>query len=63
MELSDEQIAKFQSLYKKHFGVELSAKNALEQGLKLLAIMSVIYKPFTEKQLLNHKIRCEKHQN
>lgn len=47
--LSDEQITKFQALYKTRFGKEISRKEAYEQGAKLIRLVELIYKPITEK--------------
>ncbi len=47
--LSDEQITKFQALYKNRFGKEISRKEAYEQGAKLIRLVELIYKPITEK--------------
>jgi hypothetical protein len=58
MELTDEQIFEFQTLFKRRFGVHLDKREALKQGLELLNIMSVIHKPITKRQLLNHKPVC-----
>ncbi|MFA5158544.1 MAG: hypothetical protein WC451_05180 [Patescibacteria group bacterium] len=48
--LSDEQIKKFQALYKNRFGKEISREEAYEQGVKLLRLIEIIYKPMTEKE-------------
>ena len=48
--LSDEQIRKFQMLYKKHFGKEISREEAYEQGAKLIRLVELIYKPMTENE-------------
>ncbi len=50
MTLSDEDIVKFQTLYKSEFGIEISRENAYEKGIKLLQLMSAVYKPMTEKE-------------
>ena len=50
MVLSDEDIVKFQALYKSEFGMEISREDAYEKGIKLLQLMSSIYKPMTEKE-------------
>ena len=39
MQLSEIQITDFQKLYKKHFGKDISKKEALEKGLSVLAIV------------------------
>jgi urease accessory protein UreF len=48
--LSDERITKYQELYKKRFGKEISREHALEQGTKLVRLMQLIYKPMTEDE-------------
>jgi hypothetical protein len=50
MVLSDEDIVKFQALYKSEFGAEISREDAYEKGIKLLGLMSVVYKPMTEEE-------------
>jgi aldehyde:ferredoxin oxidoreductase len=45
MALSDENIEEFQKLYKEHFGVEISKEDARENGIKLLRLISIIYRP------------------
>lgn len=42
--LSDKAIEEFQRLYKQHFGKEISKQEAMEQGLKLIELMRIIYK-------------------
>ena len=51
MVLSDTDIAKFQELYKKHFGINISREEALDQGMKLLRLVSIVYKPLVEKEV------------
>ena len=48
--LSDEQISKFQMLYKNRFGKEISREEAYEKGAKLLRLVELIYKPMTEAE-------------
>jgi hypothetical protein len=48
--LSDEDISKFQTLYKSAFGTEISKEDAYESGIKLLRLMSLVYKPMTEEE-------------
>ena len=50
MVLSDENIKEFQELYKEHFGVEISRADAYENGTKLLRLISLIYRPTSEKE-------------
>ena len=44
MQLTDEHIAEFQMLYKKHFGAEISKEQALEKGLRLIRLMEITAK-------------------
>ena len=48
--LSDEQIIKFQALYKKHFGKEISREEAYEKGAKLIRLVELTYKPMTQEE-------------
>ncbi len=50
MVLSDEDIAKFQSLYMSEFGMEISKEDAYEKGIGLLRLMSAAYKPMTPEE-------------
>ncbi len=50
MVLSDEDIVKFQALYKSELGMEISREVAYESGIKLLRLMSAVYKPMTQKE-------------
>lgn len=48
--LSDEQIKKFQTLYKNRFGKEISREEAYEQGVKLIRLIEIIYKPMSKEE-------------
>jgi hypothetical protein len=50
MVLTDADIAKFQALYRSEFGKEISAEHAYEQGIKLVRLMSAVYRPMTKEQ-------------
>jgi hypothetical protein len=50
MTLSDADILQFQALYKNELGIEISREDAYEKGIKLLQLMSAVYKPMTEKE-------------
>lgn len=50
MQLTDEDILKFQALYKSEFGMEISREDVYEKGIKLLRLMSIVYQPMTEKE-------------
>ena len=47
---SNEQIAKFQTLYKNRFGKEITREEAYEKGIKLVQLMKLIHKPMTEEE-------------
>jgi len=49
MNLSDKDITNFKTLYRSEFGMEISREDALEKGIKLLGLMSVVYKPIIEE--------------
>lgn len=51
--LNDEEVRKFQALYKKYFGKKISKEEAYEEGVKLLRLVELIYKPMTEKEFKN----------
>jgi len=48
--LSDEEITKFQTLYKNRFGKEISREEAYRQGTALVRLLEIIYKPMTEAE-------------
>lgn len=48
--MSDEQITKYQMLYKKRYGKEISREEAYEQGVKLIRLVELIYQPMTEAE-------------
>jgi len=50
MVLTDADIAKFQALYRSEFGMEISAEEAYEKGIKLVRLMSAVYRPMTKEQ-------------
>ena len=50
MVLDNEQITKFQTLYKSRFGKEISREEAYEKGVKLMRLVEITYKPMTEAE-------------
>ena len=44
MQIKDEQIAKFQMLFKKHFGVNINKNDALARGIKIVRLVEIILK-------------------
>ncbi|MFA6427228.1 MAG: hypothetical protein WCW16_02150 [Candidatus Magasanikbacteria bacterium] len=47
--VSDEQVAKFQTLYKNLFGKEIGLEDAREQAIKLVQLVGLIYKPIKKE--------------
>ena len=45
MTLSDEKVIEFQKIYKEHFGKDISKEDARENGIKLLELISTLYRP------------------
>ncbi len=50
MVLSDDDIRKFQDIYREQFGKEITKQDAYEQGIKLLRLMSIIWQPMTQNE-------------
>ncbi len=50
MTLTDKNIAQFQAIHKAQFGTDITKAEAAEQGLKLVNLLSVVYKPMTSEQ-------------
>ena len=48
--LTDEQITKFQTIYKNRFGREISREEAYEKGVVLLRLIELIWTPMTENE-------------
>ncbi len=53
MNLSDKNISEFQELYRSELGVEINKEDAKERALKLLQLMSIIYKQPVEETIIN----------
>lgn len=48
--LDESDIEKFQEIYKKQFGKEISTEEAYEKGAKLLRLVQLVYRPITLEQ-------------
>jgi len=48
--LSDEQIAKYQTLYKNRYGKEIRQEEAYEHGSKLIRLVELIYRSISERE-------------
>lgn len=53
--LSENDILNFQAIYESRFGIKISKKEAIEKGVKLLGLMSLLYKPKKEVIIKNNK--------
>ncbi len=51
MNLSDRQITKFQELYYNRFGEKINREVALEQGIKLVRLMELVFKPANDSEI------------
>lgn len=49
--LTDQQIENFQELYRVNFREEISRVEAMEKGIQLVRLMSLVYKPMTPADL------------
>ena len=58
--LTDEQITRYQTLYKNRFGKSISREDAYENGVKLIRLIEKIYKPMTETEFLKLQERRRK---
>lgn len=50
--LTSDQVTKFQRLYRNRYGKEISREEAYEQGIKLMRLVELIYKPMAESEYL-----------
>lgn len=51
MQLLKTDVAKFQSIYKAKFGLEVNYKTAHKQLSMLVRQLEIVYRPITKKQL------------
>ena len=59
MHLTEEDITQFQAIYQKHFGEDISRERAHEEGIKLVRLMQLIYKPMTKADAQRLQERCK----
>jgi hypothetical protein len=50
--LTDEMIIKYQQLVREHYNREISHDEALENGLNLIRLVELIYKPIKKAKTL-----------
>jgi len=58
VQISDQKLTAFQTLWKKYFHEDISKEKALEEGIKLINLVRIVYQPITKKQyreLLEYK--------
>ena len=48
--IPDDRIKKFQEIWKKNFGKEISVQDAHEKATKLLRIVELVYTPISENE-------------
>lgn len=53
MTLTSKQVERFQNLYKEEFGLKLDFKEAQENGIQLVRLMQLIYKPMRKQDYQN----------
>jgi len=60
MTIPEDKIEEFQKLYRIRYGHEISKEFAVEQGLKLIRLLKIIYRPMTQEDFT--KIQNERFQ-
>lgn len=50
MQLADEHIEEFRTLYRKHFGKDISKEEALEKGLRLVRLIELVSRAIAHEQ-------------
>ena len=48
--LTNQQVTRFQKLYKTRFNKKISREEAYKQGVKLIRLVELIYQPMTEAE-------------
>jgi len=57
MQLTDDQIKKYQILYYERFGVRLGRAEVCEKAESLVRMVELVYKPMTKDELTSIKKR------
>lgn len=52
-QLSAAAVSEYQENYKREFGEEISFEEAKEQGMRLLKLFDIVYKPINKEALIN----------
>lgn len=53
--LSVNAVLEYQKIYKQEFGEEITFDEAKEQGMRLLRLFDIVYKPIDENLLIGKK--------
>ncbi|MFA5172927.1 MAG: hypothetical protein WC435_00785 [Candidatus Paceibacterota bacterium] len=48
--ISKKELEKYKAIYRKHYSKEISDQEALEQGIKLIRLIELVYKPITKDE-------------
>lgn len=48
-------IKDFKEIYKTEFGIEISDQEAQNQGIRLLQLMNLVYKPISKEWINKHE--------
>ncbi len=61
MVINDNKLDEYIAIHKKEFGTDISKQDAYEQGMKLITMLKVIYKPIPSDEWM-HSHTKETHQ-
>lgn len=53
--ISQKAVEEYQEIYKKVYGEEISYEQASEQGMKVLRLFKLIYKPIKKEWIKKHE--------
>ncbi|MEK7621426.1 MAG: hypothetical protein AAB395_03690 [Patescibacteria group bacterium] len=63
MNITDKDVAEFQTLYKARFGKDIDRTEARDKLSKLVRQMEIVYQPITKKQVKDLKEKDAKKQS
>lgn len=58
--LTEQQITKFQGIYRDRFGRDISREEALREGVKLVCFLELIFKPCNESEYQRMERLCDR---
>jgi hypothetical protein len=50
MQLTDEDVEEFQTLYERKFGTRIDKNEAHAKAINLIRLMEIVYRPLTERE-------------